>query len=566
MTEESTHANQAPECGAGEPSGENSQARPPRVIYIPLLGAYPVLSLYAQNVDLIHSRSVIAPLILLPCGAVVLWLLIGLAIRNRPARGLITAVLLALTFGYGHLHEIVLTRVLEDKSRVQAYEIAVAEESDALHWPLLSGCIVLTLALIVIIVLARRRLNSITRIFNYAAIALAIMPLARIGLYHLRSPRPAAVASPTADSLQGSADGERSDIYYIVLDAYARKDVLQRIYGFDNSPFIEFLEERGFQVADRSRSNYSMTFLSLASSLNSRYVNYLRDSVGQFGVDRAIPYRMIQDNEVARILRRHGYRFVHFNSTWGATFSNPFADVEVDSGEGLFQNEFYRALVSTSLLKFWSNRVQLDLAKHHLTAFEKLKSMPELKGPKFVFAHFIPPHFPFLFDREGNVRWDGGFTDQFELHKHLWGEHELYVDQLVFVNRQMRLVVDAILSKSERPPIVIIQSDHGPAIRFDRFSTYVWARTANFIACHFPGGDGLLYDSITPVNLFRLIFNHYFGASLEMLEDRATFSDFETPYDFSIVPPDSEMIQGGTPSSSGSNSAQAGPTIRRITP
>ena len=62
------------------------------------------------------------------------------------------------------------------------------------------------------------------------------------------------------------------DIYYIVLDGYPRSDSLAHYFDFDNSSFPQALRERGFYIADASHSNYTMTFLSIASSLNMRYV------------------------------------------------------------------------------------------------------------------------------------------------------------------------------------------------------------------------------------------------------------------------------------------------------
>ena len=38
------------------------------------------------------------------------------------------------------------------------------------------------------------------------------------------------------------------------------------------------------------------------------------------------------------------------------------------------------------------------------------------------------------------------------------------------------------------------------------------------------GGNDLLYESISPVNSFRVIFNSYFGANYEILEDRSYYT------------------------------------------
>ena len=52
-------------------------------------------------------------------------------------------------------------------------------------------------------------------------------------------------------------------VYYIILDGYARQDVLQEKYQIDNTPFIDFLKQKGFYVAEQATSNYKSTALSL---------------------------------------------------------------------------------------------------------------------------------------------------------------------------------------------------------------------------------------------------------------------------------------------------------------
>ncbi|MGQ9684246.1 MAG: hypothetical protein ACUVX9_17080 [Anaerolineae bacterium] len=56
-------------------------------------------------------------------------------------------------------------------------------------------------------------------------------------------------------------------------------------------------------------------------------------------------------------------------------------------------------------------------------------------------------------------------------------------------------------------------------------------------AYHLPGGvDAALYDTISPVNSFRLILSSYFAADYALLEDRSYFSLWDRPYDFIEVP------------------------------
>ncbi len=44
------------------------------------------------------------------------------------------------------------------------------------------------------------------------------------------------------------------------------------------------------------------------------------------------------------------------------------------------------------------------------------------------------------------------------------------------------------------------------------------------------GGDENLYHGITPVNIFRVVFNHYFGADLALLPDRSHFANWQDGY------------------------------------
>ena len=66
--------------------------------------------------------------------------------------------------------------------------------------------------------------------------------------------------------------------------------------------------------------------------------------------------------------------------------------------------------------------------------------------------------------------------------------------------------------------------------------TDVRERYSIFNAYLFPdGGDEKLYDSISPVNTFRVLFNHYFGTNYPLLEDEAFYVPFREIYNFTPV-------------------------------
>ena len=80
-------------------------------------------------------------------------------------------------------------------------------------------------------------------------------------------------------------------------------------------------------------------------------------------------------------------------------------------------------------------------------------------------------------------------------------------------------MIGAILRDSETPPIVILQGDHGaqgvgPKGQMKTLNAYYLAGL----------GPEAVYESISPVNTFRGVFNGYFGGRLPLLEDRSCFS------------------------------------------
>jgi hypothetical protein len=84
--------------------------------------------------------------------------------------------------------------------------------------------------------------------------------------------------------------------------------------------------------------------------------------------------------------------------------------------------------------------------------------------------------------------------------------------------------------------VIILQSDHGSGLGLSTQSleqTDLRERMSILNAYYLPGpGRQALYPSISPVNTFRVLFNAYFGAGLDLLPDRSYFSTWDEPFKF----------------------------------
>ena len=343
-------------------------------------------------------------------------------------------------------------------------------------------------------------------------------------------------------------DAPFPDIYIIILDAYGREDFLSDVFGYDNSVFIEFLQKRGFYIAEQSRPNYPQTQLSLTSLLNFNYMNDW--VVGLEKTNNRTPLTdAIRHSEVRKTLTALGYQTVNIpNSTLIGAIEDsdiylPMNFVPLNQFEGL--------IMSTTVLDVFAQRWEMSFpvsgyGTHRRTIqhqLDTLKTIPLLTGPKFVLVHILAPHPPFVFNQEGNpVQMDalftmgdgGGFPGTREEYE------ERYRQQITYINNQMMEVVDFLLRDSTEPPIIVIQGDHGPGSRFDMLTldnvNCLWERYSILNAYYFPGQKyDLLYPSITPVNSFRVIFNTFFGTNLPLLEDRNYYASYASPYRFEDV-------------------------------
>ncbi len=512
--------------------------------YAPVFAAYPLLYIAAANPGQVEAPMVAMAAVAAVLAAAALVVLLRFALGSLAAAGLGAAWILLLFFVYGPVNEWWLDFVragLEQRSAGRNWYNSNPQLVHSLPWLLLALAGIIGLRR-----LAARTAARLTGGLNLTAAVLTGFLLIQAGANLARGSDATEALERTAETAPATVDGpETPDIYFILLDGYARADILAEFYGFDNHAFLDRLRWRGFQTSDASRANYSWTFLSLGSALNLDYVQPLLGTrLDPKSRDRKEIYRLMRDNRAARFLKERGYRTVHLQSTWGGTGSNPFADDFLRCHTRLFGNEYLRAVADASWLRALESKASMDIAACHLRNFETLAAQAKAPGPKFVFAHFVPPHHPYLFDREGHVLRRANISDQFEFQKRLWEDRQSYVDQLVFINRRIGEVITRLIEDSPRPPVILLGSDHGPNLAKGlRQSDRLRVRFANLTALYLPGAPpGFVPPDATPVNHLRRVFNWYFDAKLPLLPDRYFVSTYARPFELQEVGANDESL------------------------
>jgi hypothetical protein len=469
-----------------------------------LLGIYPFLHLYSVNADRVYFAAVGRPfLATLACTAAVA--LLTFAWTRNLARGAI--VMSAFFFFFSVFNG--------------AEQVVFGSTNDTtLARPLQIGVMVLTLLATLVVERMIRRATNLERWLeglNVMAFLLVAPPLVQLTF---RQEGGAAQKSAPEKIDRSAASSQLPDVYYIVLDGYAREDVLRDYFGYDNHRFISFLKSHGFFVGDDSTSNYAYTILSLTSTLNMNFLSDLDENPQQM---KACLQRL-HANRVMKLFKSHGYRIVHFASGW-FTDVDPYADkIMNSSGLDEFNLLLWRSLPFGSLLR--PNAANANKSRI-LSTLAQLGMGAHGDGPTFTFAHLICPHPPFLFDRRGATPPVQSFGARPSGARD-WFPKDRYVDQLSYLSDRVEVMVNQILKNSKRPPIIIIQSDHGPAC--DGTSahpsrTMVRERMGILYALYAPGDfRAKLYPTITPVNTFRILANALFGSTLKLFPDRRFYS------------------------------------------
>ncbi len=569
--------------------------RYPVLVLHPLFFAlYPLLGLYAHNLDKTPPIALVRPALILGGGAILLWFVLWALLRQPHRAGIITSVLVLTGLsGWGVLEnaiEWVTPRVDETANPIfySLYALAVASGCYAIYrwrrrrpsWRHYAAGLVafalflpaivewlaapafgrgtawmiafylLAAAIVVVYLLLRRGgFVLLTRTANWFAGALLGLSIANVA-FNWEAPllREPPELPFSLDVLEPSPD--YPDIYVLVLDGYTRQDVLRDLYGYNNHPFLQSMRDKGFHVANTSLANYPSTLLCLTACMNFDYLHTLAPEAARAQGDLRDVAELYHGNRVYRILRQAGYELIALPP--GMELLEPRGEVDLYIRPHDVLSEFEMVLanrtVAARTLQLWNHarhRDPLNLREvverrriHYV--FDGLRAIPQEEAgrPRFVHAYVSMPGPPFLFDRRGGraeIPTEDGrqWTPFFQLS---WPEYiRAYREQLHYANQELSEAVEAILEHSPEPPVIVVTSTKGMGILHPELATRPPSQTlANLTMVHIPGmteqTQAALNGEVSLVNVFRIVLNDVFDTDLPLLDNEVVWTSEDAPF------------------------------------
>ena len=466
--------------------------------------AYPILAVFAHNVDQLQLKQLFIPLTTSLVLATFFYGVWYVVFRNSIKACLATALLLLIFWNYELLFD---------------FKNGLLQLGHFIALPVVLLVFFLLLFLLTLEIKAKTLINIRTILLLPMTLLIAFNVFV-IGKGEVSKARHSRIGFETREITTAQAD-DHPDIYILIFDEYASLPTMQAIWAYDNSAFAESLEAKGFFFARNAKTRYSFTHMAIPGILDLNYPDE--------DVSRTESMAIINNNYVFRHLHQLGYE-IHFLDGWGSfqyTFRIPVADFvciyNTDYGPLYRLDQFTYMLFSRSMLTFWTSSLLVDNAnlyfQGHNYFLDYIEDFPALtkasEAPRLLYAHVMAPHLPFVFKRDGSFNVNP--TNYWE-YRDIEPEtlRELYLEQYIYITQRIDEITSSILANSDSEPVILVFSDHGPR----RSSAGVSEsehhhRVLN--AVYFPGQDySALYDSISPKNTMRAFFNAFFGTDYEV--------------------------------------------------
>ena len=473
--------------------------------------AFPCVFMYAQNASEISPSAMIPFLTVFSLNALAFFLLTLPVFRNTSRAAFWTDLAMLVVINFCLLASYVkkVLPFLRDRYLLALLLLALLLLALLLlkkKPDLRTGCVLLLIAF-----------GSMT-VINFAMAVPAIL-----SSHQVRASLGTGEAEPEFD-LSGVTfpNPDRPNVYYFLFDEYGGYHNLLKYYDYDNGPFLQELEDRGFTVAYDSRNTEAIgTDTIVPNLLNLNYVVTVEDS----GHKKAV---MRNNCQLFQMFAANGYQIdlvnqVDYIGTDGCRVLTSHQTRRTIS-EYLMRNSIYSKsrwlwdkLDYFFVLDYGANyRASLDNAME--VSLSCWAEAEKNGGPTLTVGYIQFPHSPTMVGPNGEaLPYENGWK---------WTDHSLYLGQVEYCNKFIRSLTDEILSH-DPGALVFLVSDHGNRYPRHMVLQGVWETynphveneyIQNVLSCVYYQGQAFDIEGLTGINTMRHVFNQVFGTALPEIE------------------------------------------------
>ena len=297
--------------------------------------------------------------------------------------------------------------------------------------------------------------------------------------------------------------------------------------NYDNYGFLSELSDRGFFAPDSSSSNYPSTIWQMESIFSMNYVPIKEKELSDIEYNSII-HKILRNNEVMRNFHDLDYKIIQYQPNGFVEQEYTYVDQTFCTEDVSNNSKFGITLLRTSILSYLNYLIEIDSKRDGLLCgFSEISKLTDNEtSPIFVYMHLAIPHPPYVFDSNG----DSVIGGKAQTEEKSFVNKQQYVDTIKFSNKKTLQFIDDILEDNKKS-IIILQSDHGYDFGIDTQNPseiHLKQRFSNLNAILLPEHDDLLYEGMTPVNTFRIIFDAYFDTSYGTIDDKMYYHPYES--------------------------------------
>lgn len=500
------------------------------VLLVLLSAMLPMAILFASNSG-IRLLEILLPISILVAASAIAFIVLRLLLQESLAAALCTAVIMLLAMNF-HLLRSLFDLFLNASAAVYAafglwmlilclLLYLVVKHRTSVYLPQISQ--------ILCIVMAVLMLFNVVRVVPRVADQAKLMGMAS------QSPKTKPVYVSAEEMGAHTLEGNGRNFYWIMLDEYADPCTMDTYFGEDSSPFVSFLQEKGFSVSSSSHSNSNNSFLCTVDAVSLSY----------FSSD-AVPLqeakKTAQIEQEGNILRRTGALYPALHELGYSIYQvSSHTDHYPVVRELLPQTLGEKLLVSTtvdglsvldiaremSVLSVITTLTQGEGDDDSLSArmfnasfrarvlrvFDYYDDPANLcfKDKTALFTYVLCPHTPFVFSANG-----GSVSS---IYRRDWEDPSHYAEQHAYMTTRAQSMIESILSV-DRDAVILLQSDHGVRGGFfvgHGLQVELEDQRRIFNALYF-GGESVDINGLSAVNTLRFVLTKL-GADYSALSE-----------------------------------------------